>query len=290
MRKKTEVPELPESKKRFILVIEGAINARSYLDENEEIQTNTSVIVKRLPPGFNESTKKVFPVQFRNYASNLAGANPNQALNTANPNLNIANPNPNPSMANPQNFPIDGIPGSIQAQQNLANYQQQQYNLAQRNNAKTLMEQEFQPQRQNGFYYPEKSTNEEFRADEDSPLPKYTKEQIESMLTNAKFYIIKSANEENIKLSREHKEWATTRNNENKLHKAYLSVPNVFLIFSANRSSRYQGFARMDSKVTQEVGQYWRKNENINLGGQFKVEWITYNNIDMGRLANVSNP
>jgi hypothetical protein len=283
MRKKTEVPEVPESKKRFILIIEGAINARSYTDENEEIQTNTSVIVKRLPPGYNEAAKKVFPVQFRNYASNSAGPNPNPALNTGNPNLNMANPNPNPSMANAQNFPIEGHPGSIQAQQNLANYQQQQNNLAQRNNNLAPMDQEFQPQRQNGFYYPEKSTNEDFRTDEDNPIPKYTKEQIETMLTTAKFYIIKSANEENIKLSREHKEWATTRNNEGKLHKAYLSVPNVFLIFSANRSSRYQGFARMDSKVTQEVGQYWRKNENINLGGQFRVEWITYNNIDMGR-------
>ena len=43
---------------------------------------------------------------------------------------------------------------------------------------------------------------------------KYTKDQLENMLSNSKFFIIKSANDENIHLSIEHGEWATTRNNE----------------------------------------------------------------------------
>jgi hypothetical protein len=46
-------------------------------------------------------------------------------------------------------------------------------------------------------------------------LPKkYTWRQIDDMLTEARYFIIKSSNQENINLSRKHSEWATTRSNE----------------------------------------------------------------------------
>lgn len=44
--------------------------------------------------------------------------------------------------------------------------------------------------------------------------PKYTERQIQEMLGSAKYFIIKSSNQDNINLSRIHKEWATTRSNE----------------------------------------------------------------------------
>jgi len=44
--------------------------------------------------------------------------------------------------------------------------------------------------------------------------PKYTEKEILDMLSNARFFIIKSANQENINLSRIYNEWATTKANE----------------------------------------------------------------------------
>lgn len=119
---------------------------------------------------------------------------------------------------------------------------------------------------------------------------KYTKDQLENMLSNSKFFIIKSANDENIHLSIEHGEWATTRNNEAKLHKAFINNANVFLVFSAAKSIKYSGYARMNSQISSRVGHYWVKGENINLGGQFKVDWITTHPADMTRYANHPNP
>lgn len=49
----------------------------------------------------------------------------------------------------------------------------------------------------------------------DETVPaKYTDKEILEMLTEAKYYIIKSSNDENISLSRAHNEWATTKTNE----------------------------------------------------------------------------
>lgn len=49
---------------------------------------------------------------------------------------------------------------------------------------------------------------------EDNVPKKYTWKQVDEMLTEARYFIIKSANQENINLSRKHSEWATTRANE----------------------------------------------------------------------------
>ena len=40
------------------------------MDDNELIQTNTSVVIKRLPYGYSELNKKIYPVSHRNYANN----------------------------------------------------------------------------------------------------------------------------------------------------------------------------------------------------------------------------
>ena len=64
----------------------------------------------------------------------------------------------------------------------------------------------------------------------------------------------------------------------------------MFLIFSANKTSKFQGFARMDSQITNKVGVYWKNNESIKLGGCFKVEWITTAPLEFSKLQNISNP
>ena len=118
------------------------------------------------------------------------------------------------------------------------------------------------------------------------------------MLTDAKYYIIKSSNQENIDLSRKYSEWATTKSNEIKLNDAFRNSKNVFLIFSVNKSAQYQGFARMCSEITNKFGHYWKNTgrdflsnlETIKLGGCFKIEWITYANLNFNRLSAFTNP
>lgn len=53
---------------------------------------------------------------------------------------------------------------------------------------------------------------------------------------------------ENIKLSIEHNAWSTTPGPTNKLTRAFLSADHVILIFSANESRSFQGFAIMESE------------------------------------------
>ncbi|KAF3919374.1 hypothetical protein ABW21_db0205584 [Orbilia brochopaga] len=47
--------------------------------------------------------------------------------------------------------------------------------------------------------------------------------------------------------------WATQTHNEPALNEAFLSAENVFLIFSANKSGEYYGYARMASEISDEV-------------------------------------
>lgn len=77
-------------------------------------------------------------------------------------------------------------------------------------------------------------------------------------LKNSRFFIIKSANEKNIEVSRSNEEWATTTFNQEKLDKAYQSCENVIFFFSINKSAHFQGMAKMNSRLTNKVSKEWQ--------------------------------
>ncbi|KAI4283279.1 MAG: hypothetical protein L6R38_002277 [Xanthoria sp. 2 TBL-2021] len=68
-----------------------------------------------------------------------------------------------------------------------------------------------------------------------------------------KFFIMKSLTVEDIELSIRNSIWATQAHNEEALNKAFETAENVYLIFSANKSGEYFGYARMASPITEEV-------------------------------------
>ncbi|KAL8703610.1 MAG: hypothetical protein Q9201_003209 [Fulgogasparrea decipioides] len=84
-----------------------------------------------------------------------------------------------------------------------------------------------------------------------------------------KFFIMKSLTVEDMELSVRNSIWATQAHNEEALNKAFevghggslvqmlltetQMVENVYLIFSANKSGEYFGYARMASPITEEV-------------------------------------
>ncbi|KAL8693443.1 MAG: hypothetical protein Q9224_003750, partial [Gallowayella concinna] len=68
-----------------------------------------------------------------------------------------------------------------------------------------------------------------------------------------KYFIMKSLTVEDMELSIRNSIWATQAHNEEALNKAFDTVENVYLIFSANKSGEYFGYARMASPITEEI-------------------------------------
>jgi len=64
-----------------------------------------------------------------------------------------------------------------------------------------------------------------------------TSHNLWELLTTSRFFMIRSNCRENLAISIQHSEWATTFSNQRKLDKAYKMAPNVILIFSANKTN-----------------------------------------------------
>ncbi|KAG6304313.1 hypothetical protein E4U45_001700 [Claviceps purpurea] len=68
-----------------------------------------------------------------------------------------------------------------------------------------------------------------------------------------KFFILKSLTIEDLNASVRTGKWATQSHNEKKLNEAFQSAANVYLIFSANKSGEYFGYARMVSEIDNDT-------------------------------------
>ncbi|KAF2141686.1 uncharacterized protein K452DRAFT_32246 [Aplosporella prunicola CBS 121167] len=68
-----------------------------------------------------------------------------------------------------------------------------------------------------------------------------------------KFFIVKSLTLQDLELSVRNGTWATQAHNEQALNEAYESAENVYLIFSANKSGEYFGYARMASPIAEDA-------------------------------------
>ncbi|KAF8247479.1 hypothetical protein K440DRAFT_584514 [Wilcoxina mikolae CBS 423.85] len=65
-----------------------------------------------------------------------------------------------------------------------------------------------------------------------------------------RYFILKSLTVEDLEMSVKNGVWATQSHNETVLNQAFESAEDVYLIFSANKSGEYYGYARMESKIT----------------------------------------
>ena len=78
-----------------------------------------------------------------------------------------------------------------------------------------------------------------------------------------KYFIIKSLTVQDLEASVRNGTWATQSHNEETLSRAYGEAENVYLIFSANKSGEYFGYARMASTIS---------GEPVNLGSSAETE------------------
>ena len=118
-----------------------------------------------------------------------------------------------------------------------------------------------------------------------------TSNRLYILMHHAKFFIIKSQNFENLKISIQRKEWATTKNNQSKLSNAFISNSRkVFLIFSVNKSGAYQGVARMASVISSRVSKESNTEGQVSLGGSFSVEWHVVCDLPFAKTTSLANP
>ncbi|CAG8981688.1 hypothetical protein HYALB_00006560 [Hymenoscyphus albidus] len=76
--------------------------------------------------------------------------------------------------------------------------------------------------------------------------------KLEEGAAKDKFFVVKSLTVEDLELSVRNGIWATQSHNEQALNKAYETADNVYLVFSANKSGEYFGYARMISPINDD--------------------------------------
>ena len=108
------------------------------------------------------------------------------------------------------------------------------------------------------------------------------------LIEGSQFFIIKSANKENIEKSKKHSVWATTITNSRKLNEAF-SKGKVILIFSASGTQSFQGYAIMTSYSADSPSHIWQV-ENIKLSGDFSVVWLCFCELGFSKVKHLKNP
>lgn len=114
------------------------------------------------------------------------------------------------------------------------------------------------------------------------------------LFRDARFFVIKSNNAENIALSKTKGVWSTLPQNEANLNQAFRESRNVLLIFSVKESGKFAGFARMCTESR-------RGGESISwvlpaglsaktLGGVFKLDWICRKELSFTCTGHLFNP
>ncbi|KAI9082721.1 hypothetical protein K1719_035295 [Acacia pycnantha] len=111
-------------------------------------------------------------------------------------------------------------------------------------------------------------------------------------LYNTRYFIIKSLNHQNIRLSVEKGVWATQIMNEPILEEAFHNSIKVILIFSVNSSGYFQGYAQMMSSVGCKRDNVWCEGSGKGnpWGRSFKVKWLQLNDLPFHKTLHLKNP
>ncbi|XP_015272664.1 PREDICTED: YTH domain-containing protein 1 isoform X2 [Gekko japonicus] len=118
--------------------------------------------------------------------------------------------------------------------------------------------------------------------------------KLKYVLQEARFFLIKSNNHENVSLAKAKGVWSTLPVNEKKLNAAFRSARSVILIFSVRESGKFQGFARLASESHHGGSPiHWVLPAGMSakmLGGVFKIDWICRRELPFTKSAHLTNP
>ncbi|KAI5615694.1 YTH domain-containing protein 1, partial [Silurus asotus] len=117
--------------------------------------------------------------------------------------------------------------------------------------------------------------------------------KLKYVLREARFFLIKSNNHENVSLAKAKGVWSTLPVNERKLNAAFRSARSVILVFSVRESGKFQGFARLSSESHHGGSPiHWVLPAGMNakmLGGVFKIDWICRRELPFTKSAHLTN-
>merc|ERR1719334_998082 len=113
------------------------------------------------------------------------------------------------------------------------------------------------------------------------------------ILRQARFYLIKSCNHDNVDIAKSRSVWSTPPQNEKKLDEAFADCRNVILIFSVRESGYFQGFARVQGAALQDQAPVpWVLPPGLSaraLTGVYKLDWICKQQLEFSRAAHLCN-
>jgi len=114
------------------------------------------------------------------------------------------------------------------------------------------------------------------------------------LFRDARFFVVKSNNAENVALSKAKGVWSTPPANESRLNKAFDDARNVLLIFSVKESGKFSGFARLATESRRDGPQVsWVLPPGLSaraLGGVFKIDWVCRKELSFNQVQHLYNP
>ncbi|KAI8994278.1 YT521-B-like domain-containing protein, partial [Gaertneriomyces semiglobifer] len=114
--------------------------------------------------------------------------------------------------------------------------------------------------------------------------PNWTPTSAPKFQFEARYFILKSLTRDDLEIATARGWWATQAKNEAILDKAFKSTRDVYLIFSANKSGEFYGYARcVSSPLCSLFDKY------ATLGTPFKIKWITIQPLPFSRVKYLRN-
>lgn len=114
------------------------------------------------------------------------------------------------------------------------------------------------------------------------------------LFRETKFFVIKSNNAENVRISKTQGVWSTLPQNEQNLNQAYRECRNVLLIFSVKESGKFAGIARVAGESRRDGPTVeWELPPGISakaLGGVFDIDWICKKELSFTCTTHLHNP
>lgn len=113
------------------------------------------------------------------------------------------------------------------------------------------------------------------------------------LFRDARFFVIKSNNADNVQIAKAKAVWSTLPQNETNLAKAFKEARNVLLIFSVKESGKFAGFARMSTEPKSGPQVDWVLPPGISakaLGGVFEIDWICKKELSFTCTTHLYNP
>ncbi|XP_045160639.2 YTH domain-containing protein 1-like isoform X6 [Mercenaria mercenaria] len=122
---------------------------------------------------------------------------------------------------------------------------------------------------------------------------KARKKKLKYFFKNARYYLVKSNNHENVALAKAKCVWSTPPQNEARLNQAYRECDNVILVFSVKESGKFQGCARLAAPSTKDHPPIrWVLPPGLSakaLSGVFKLDWISRRELDFMKTTHLHN-